>query len=82
MTVLELNAKKAELIKSILNDVDSEDILNQVADVVKRLTTKKFPCMYTPEEISAGADRVLTARRSGDRLRFVPFEEVKKKRTV
>ncbi|MDR1162157.1 MAG: hypothetical protein LBK45_07430 [Tannerellaceae bacterium] len=38
--------------------------------------------MYSPEEIQAGADRVLAARRSGDRSRFIPFEEVKKRHLV
>jgi hypothetical protein len=43
------------------------------------LEAKKMPCMYSPEEIQAGADRVLAARRSGDKSRFIPFEEVKKR---
>jgi hypothetical protein len=78
MTVLELEAKKAELVRSILNNVNSEEILNELSKIVNKLTVKK-PCMYSPEEIQAGADRVLAARRSGDKSHFIPFGEVKKK---
>lgn len=77
MTILEREAKKAELARSILS-IDSEEILNEISKFVENLTVK-MPCMYSPEEIQAGADRVLAARRSGDKSRFVSFDEVKKR---
>lgn len=80
MTVLEIEAKKAELARSILN-IDSEEVLDEISKVVKKLTVK-MPCMHSLEEIRAGADRVLTARRSGDTSKFVSHEQVEKRHII
>lgn len=81
MTVLEIEAKKAELVRTILNYVDSEEVLNELSNIVKKLTTK-MPCMYSPEEIRLGADRFLDALNSGDNNKFISHEDVLKKHAL
>lgn len=78
MTVLEMDAIKAELTQSILS-IDNEDVLNRLLRYVKKLAVPQHPCMYSPEEIQAGAERFLQAYQSGDKNRFIPHEKMKKK---
>ena len=75
MTIVELNAKKAELIKSILNDINSEDILNEISKFVKSVTVKA-PCQYTPEEIQSGALKAIEEAESGG---GIPHSQIKRK---
>ncbi len=80
MTVLEREAKKAELARSILN-IESDDILDKLSNYYKNLTAK-MPCTYSDEEIRAGADRFLSALENynnGDASQFTSHEEVKKR---
>lgn len=81
MTVLEIEAKKAELVRTILNNVDSEEVLNELSNMVKKLTTK-MPCMHSPEEIRSGVDRFLDALNSGDKSKFISHEEVLKRHAL
>jgi len=75
MTVLELNAKKAELVKSILNDVNSEEVLDKVSTYVKSLVTP-MPCQYTSEEIVTGALQAIEEAEKGG---GVLVSEIKRK---
>lgn len=77
MTALELEVKRAELARSILK-IESEEILNEISNTLQKLTIK-MPCMYSDEEICAGADRFLSALRSGDKTRFISQEELEKR---
>ena len=77
MTVLEFEAKKAELARSILN-INSDEVLNEVSATLQKLIDR-MPCMYSDEEIRAGADRFLSALRSGDRTRFISQDELEKR---
>lgn len=78
MTLAELNARKAALVKTILNDVDSPDILAEInALISSRLG--KMPCQYTPEELKA---RALIAIEQMNQGEGTPHEEMKKKFTA
>lgn len=81
MTVLELEAKKAELARLILNDVNSEELVNELLRVIKKMI-EKFPCMHSPEEVRASADSAVKAYREGDENRFITHEEMKKRHLV
>lgn len=73
MNFLELNAKKAELIKSILNDINNEETLNELAATVQRLITK-YPCQYSAEELKERALRGIEEMEQG---KGTPHEEMK-----
>ena len=77
MTTLELQAKKAELAKEILN-LDSEDIINELSRIFKKLTLK-YPCMHTPDEIKAGAKQAVEDYKAG---KGVSHEDMKKRHTA
>lgn len=77
MNTLEIEAKRAELARSILN-IESEEILNEISYTLQKLTAK-MPCMYSDEEIRAGADRFISALRSGDKTKFIPQEKLEEK---
>lgn len=77
MTILELEAKRAELARSILS-IDSEEVLNELSNTLNVLT-KKMPCSHSVEELRAGADRVTAAWKSGDMSQFTSHEDVEKR---
>ena len=74
MTTIELNAKKAEMVRFILNEVNSELIVNELERVIRKLTTSE-PCCYTPEEIRASAEEAIRQREEG---RYTSHEEMKR----
>ncbi|MDH6342244.1 hypothetical protein M2480_001562 [Parabacteroides sp. PFB2-12] len=82
MTLLELKAKKAELVQLILNDIDSEEVLNEVSQMVKKLTRPKYPCMYSVEEIQSSADEAMQAYNEGYDSHFTTQEEMRKRHTL
>lgn len=51
MTTIEMEAKKARLVRSIMN-IDSEDLINKLSGFVDSLTT--MPCQHTIEELKEG----------------------------
>ncbi|MDH6312741.1 hypothetical protein M2137_001516 [Parabacteroides sp. PFB2-10] len=81
MTLLELNAKKAELVQTILNDIDSEEVLNELSQMVKKLTAPKYPCMHSIEELRSSAADALQAYKKGDGKHFTTQEEMRKRHT-
>lgn len=50
MTTIELEARKTQLIKSIL-DIDSEALLTKAEAYINKLKSKNPPCQYTEEEL-------------------------------
>lgn len=75
MTSIELNAKKAELVKTIIN-IDNEDILNRLETILMGLAEEKEPCIYTPEEIKAGVAEAIYEYETG---KGIPHEQIKRK---
>lgn len=75
MTSIEMNAKKAELIKYIIN-IDNEEILNRLDAILIGLTEKKRPCSYTADEIKAGVSEAIAEYEAG---KGISHEEIKRK---
>lgn len=74
MSTLELQAKKAELAKGILN-LESEDIINELSRVFNKLVVK-YPCMHTSEDIKGGAKQAIQDYKSG---KGISHENMKKR---
>ncbi len=58
MTTIELEARKALLVKEILTDINSEDMLDKLAGYLKRIKkaatdSQPAPCQYTREEMQS-----------------------------
>lgn len=79
MTALELQAKKAELAKGILN-LESEEIINKLSNFYESLVAD-FPCQYTKEEVIYTIDEAIEAFDKGEKTRFKSFGEIKRKYT-
>ena len=79
MTTLEIQAKKVELITSIINDVDDEDQLEAINIYLKEITSsvKEPPCQYSITELNQRAERAITDYESGKRL--IPHKQIKRK---
>lgn len=75
MTTVEIKAQKAELIQSILNDINNEDMILELKKLVRRMTEKR-PCQYTIEELKAGVDDFI---REFENDELIPHEELKKR---
>jgi hypothetical protein len=75
MTTIELNARKSEMIRLILNDVNSEVILDELESLIRRLASTAPPCRYTSDEIKASADEAIRQRKEG---RYTSHEEIKR----
>lgn len=78
MTVVEFEAKKAELINYISDNVNTEDVLSKLSALVNDLIVK-YPCCYSSEEIQASADRAIEAFKRGETNRFISHDEMRKK---
>jgi len=74
MTVLELNAKKAELVKSIINGINNEEAIDELLLFVEQLTLKS-PCQYTEEEIKVSALEAIRQMKEGE---YTSHEEMKR----
>jgi len=74
MTVLELNAKKAELVQSIISNINSEEAINELLLFVEQLTLK-FPCQYTEDEIKISALEAIRQMKEG---KYTSHEEMKR----
>lgn len=74
MTAIELNAKKAEMVQTILNEINSEAIVNELERIINKLITAE-PCCYTEEEIKASALEAINQRKAG---RHTSHEEMKR----
>jgi len=77
MASLELQAKKAELAREILN-LDNEEIVDKLSKVLGNLTTK-YPCMHTPEEIKSGARQAIEDHKAG---KGISHEEMKNRHSA
>jgi hypothetical protein len=75
MTSLELQTKKADLVRSILNS-DNEEIINKLSDLYKKLTVKNYPCDYTQEEILQSCKEAIEEYKAGG---GTPHDKIKRK---
>jgi len=75
MTTLELQAKKAELARNILNEVD-EEIINQLSSMYKSMRVK-LPERPSDAELAASAKAAVNAYKSGDTKKFTTQEEMR-----
>ena len=75
MTLLELKARKAELIQAILNDVDNEEVLNELSDVLKK-NTIKHPGLFSVLELNERADKAIRNCKAG---KGIPHEMIQRK---
>lgn len=55
MTAIELDARKATVIRDIQDNVNTAELLDQLSDFVKRLV-RKDPCRYDMAEMDAILD--------------------------
>lgn len=58
MTTIELEARKALLVKEILTDINSEDLVDKLAGYLKRIKktaigSQAIPCQHTREEMQS-----------------------------
>ena len=75
MTTIELNAKKTEMIRLILNEVNSEVVAGELETIIRRLVATQPPCCYTPDEIKSSAVEAIYQRKQG---RYTSHEEMKR----
>lgn len=76
MTALELNTKKAELIKSIIIDADTEEIINELSRVLKKFNRTKAPCVFNDSEVR---NAIIDAIEESKARTGTPHENIKRK---
>ncbi len=76
MTTIELTTKKAELVKSIIINANTEDIINELSQVLKKAISKEIPCQYTDEEVREALIETIKESKAGT---GTPHEELKRK---
>ncbi|MDR1161554.1 MAG: hypothetical protein LBK45_04355 [Tannerellaceae bacterium] len=74
MTVLELQAKKAELAKCILA-LDDESIINKLSNLYSNLTNN-YPCDYSIEEVAQACREAIRQHKEG---KTIPLSDIKHK---
>ncbi|MDR0863741.1 MAG: hypothetical protein LBO74_02260 [Candidatus Symbiothrix sp.] len=77
MTTMELNARKASLVKEILNETDEnllEGLITYISKVKKRTTTP--PCQFSVEELRA---IVMQSEKDFENGDYVTLEKIKAK---
>lgn len=65
-----MQAKKAELVKSI-NNINSESVLIELSKAIERLT---LPCQYTVEEVREGLYEAFNEYENG---KLISHQEIK-----
>lgn len=79
MTAIELNARKAIVVREILNNINSAELLDRLSTFVYQLI-KKEPCQYSLEEIDKILDEGEIAMENGEGLSSDEvFESIEKK---
>lgn len=71
MTVMELELKKAELARNILNQ-NSEDVINRLTKLYKNLTNS-YPCQHSEQEILQSGYDAIEAFEQG---KLIPHDEI------
>jgi|GEM_PF-5393067 hypothetical protein len=74
MTVLELQAKKAELAKRILL-LDDESIINKLSNLYTSLT-ENYPCDFSVEEVVKACEEAIQQH---EEKRTIPLSQIKRK---
>ena len=75
MTTLELQAKKTELAKQILNS-NSEELVNKLFDLYNKLIADKYPCNYTEDEVLQACETAMQEFEAGT---LVASNQIKRK---
>lgn len=75
MNTLELQAKKAELARQILN-TDNEDLINALSNLYSKLTANKYPCDYTEDEVLRACEDSIAEYEAGS---LTSHDQVKRK---
>ena len=75
MTTIELNARKADVIRLILNDINSEVVVGELENLLQKFVSIEPPCRYTPEEIQASAHEAIQQRKTE---RYTSHEAIKR----
>lgn len=80
MTIIELNARKAEIVRAILNDIETEEALDALSDLLRKLhVSRQPPCQYTVEELNDRAEQAIRDYEAG---KGIPHEEIKRKTVI
>ncbi|MDL2212387.1 hypothetical protein LJC72_12135 [Bacteroides sp. OttesenSCG-928-D19] len=74
MTTLELEARKAYIIRLIIN-VDSEEIINKLSQTVEKFVSPSLPCQHSMEELKKGLPEFYSASEKGE---LTSHEDVKR----
>jgi len=79
MTTLQMRAKKTELIGTIINDVNSEDMLESISLLLKKIIIgeKQAPCQYSVSELNDRAKQAIMDYEEGKNL--FPHNQIKRK---
>lgn len=77
MTISEMNARKAELIKCILNEINEEESINKLDLFLRGLTQSKAPCQYTYQELITRAEEGIQEYEKG---KCISHEDIKRKK--
>lgn len=81
MTAMELDARKASVIRDILNNVNTAELLDQLSGYVKSLI-KEEPCQYDMDGMDAILDEGEWAMDNGDGISSeCVFSNIEKKHT-
>ena len=75
MTLVEINARKAELVKKILNDVNTEEQLTEL-ELFLGLNEENAQCQASIEEVYERFDRAVKAF---DRGEGISLSDIKRK---
>jgi hypothetical protein len=73
MTTVEMEAKKARLVRYIIN-IDSEEIINEISVLVDSLSS--MPCRHTVRELKEGLPEFINRFEHGE---LIPHEEIERK---
>ena len=71
MTTLQMQARKTELIGTIINDVDSQDKLEAVSFFLRDIILgggKQAPCLYSVAELNERAQQAVSDYEKGGNL--------------
>jgi hypothetical protein len=74
MTVLELQAKKAELARRILS-LDDESVINKLSNLYSNLTNN-YPCDYSVEEVALACEKAIQQHKEG---KTISLNDIKRK---
>lgn len=78
MSTIELEARKAEIARLVLNEINSEEALEELACFIKRIIIKS-PCSFTVKELDESANEAIIAYKTNDVAKFISHEQLKER---